>query len=63
MFIFDEKEFDLFKLFGGQSPKLRVRVFPVFDCDQKLQSKLEIMLKRKKDNRTKMVVNKKSYNI
>jgi len=38
MFIFHEKEFDLFKLFGGQSPKIRVRVFPVFDCDQKLQN-------------------------
>ena len=47
------------KLFGGQSPKIRVRVFPVFDCDQKLQNKLEITLKRKKDNRTKMPVNKK----
>ena len=53
MFIFHEKEFDLFKLFGGQSPKIRVRVFPVFDFDQKLQNKLEITLKRKKDNRTK----------
>ena len=40
MFIFHEKEFDLFKLFGGQSPKIRVRVFPVFDFDQKLQNKL-----------------------
>ena len=59
MFIFHEREFDLFKLFGGQSPKIRVRVFPVFDCDQKLQNKLEITLKRKKDNRTKMPVNKK----
>ena len=59
MFIFHEREFDLFNLFGGQSPKIRVRVFPVFDCDQKLQNKLEITLKRKKDNRTKMPVNKK----
>ena len=42
MFIFHEREFDLFNLFGGQSPKIRVRVFPVFDCDQKLQNKLEI---------------------
>ena len=59
MFIFHEKEFDLFKLLGGQSPKIRVRVFPVFACDQKLQNKLKITLKRKKDNRTKMPVNKK----
>ena len=59
MFIFHEREFDLFKLFDGQSPKIRVRVFPVFDCDQKLQNKLKITLKRKKDNRTKMPVNKK----
>ena len=63
MFIFHENEFDLFKLFGGQSPKIRVRVFPVFDCDQKLQNKLEITLKRKKDNRTKMPVNKKVIKI